>query len=99
MERKLYKGIANPSMMLSILLGIAMVFTPAGKAIIMSGRWFHVKMLLVVVLVVYHVLCKKHMVALEEDRSTKSHVYFRFFNEFPVIILVALAILVVVKPF
>ena len=99
MERKLYKGIANPSMMISVLLGIAIVFTPAGKALISTGGWFHLKMLLVAVLIAYHILCKKHMKAFAEDRNTKSHVYFRFFNEFPVIILIAVVILVIVKPF
>jgi len=99
MERKLYKGIANPSMMLSVILGIAMVFTDTGKALVMSGGWFHVKMLLLAVLIVYHILCQKHMLALAEGRNNKTHVYFRFFNEFPVLILISMVVLVVVKPF
>jgi len=99
MERKLYRGIATPSMMLSILLGIAILFTDVGKALASSGGWFHAKMLLVVLLVGYHILCKRHMSALAEDRCEKSHVYFRWFNEAPVVVLVAIVVLVVVKPF
>ena len=99
MERKLYRGIANPSMMASILLGIALVFTPVGKVLITSGGWFHAKMVFVVLLVIYHILCKRHMLAFAEDRNEKSHVYFRWFNEAPVVALIAIVILVVVKPF
>jgi protoporphyrinogen IX oxidase len=99
MERKLYRGIANPAMMASILLGIAMIFTPVGGALVSSGGWFHAKLLFVVLLVIYHVICKRHMIALAEDRSEKSHVYFRWFNEAPVVAMIAIVILVVVKPF
>ena len=99
MERKLYRGIANPAMMATILLGIAIIFTPVGSALMSTGVWFHIKMLLVAVLVVYHILCKRHLVAFAEDRNDKSHVYFRFFNEAPVLVLIAIVVLVVVKPF
>lgn len=99
MERKLYRGIANPSMMATIALGIAIIFTPQGSANISVGGWFHAKLALVVLLVVYHMLCKKHMRELAEDRCEKSHVYFRWFNEAPVVALIAIVILVVVKPF
>lgn len=99
MERKLYRGIANPAMMASILLGISLLFTPLGVALISSGGWFHAKLVFVVLLVIYHILCKRHMVAFAEDRNEKSHVYFRWFNEAPVVALIAIVILVVVKPF
>jgi len=54
---------------------------------------------IVVLLVIYHLLCKRHLLAFEENRNTKSHLYFRWFNEAPVIALVAIVILAVVKPF
>jgi putative membrane protein len=56
-------------------------------------------MFLVVLLVGYQQLCLFHMKQLAEDRSEKSHVYFRVFNEVPVLFLVAIVILVVVQPF
>lgn len=96
MERKLYRGIANPSMMVSIALGIWLL------ALIpeyLKMGWMHAKLAFVVALVVYHLLCKRHLKALAEDRCDKSHVYFRWFNEVPVIMLVAIVILVVVRPF
>lgn len=96
MERKLYKGIANPSMMATITLGVLMVM---GIPAIASGGWFGAKMLLVVALVLYHIMCKAHMIKLAEGENTKSHIYFRWFNEAPVVILILIAILVIVKPF
>lgn len=96
MERKLYRGIANPSMMASIALGIGMiVLNPA----YLGMGWMQAKLVLVVLLVIYHLLCKRHMIAFAEDRNDKSHIYFRWFNEAPVIALIAIVILVVVKPF
>ena len=99
MERKLYKQIANPAMMASIILGFGMMFTHVGKALATSGAWFIVKLVLVAAIVAYHVMCKKHMLAFAEDRNTKSHKYFRVFNELPVLALISIVILVVVKPF
>ncbi|MEQ9208705.1 MAG: CopD family protein, partial [Pseudomonadales bacterium] len=72
MERKLYRGIANPSMMASIALGIGMI---ALNPVYLSMGWMHAKLTLVTLLVVYHILCKKHLVAFAEDRNTKSHIY------------------------
>ena len=54
---------------------------------------------LVAVLVAYHLWCGKLLIDFKHDRNTKGHVWFRWFNEFPVLILFAVVILVVVKPF
>ncbi|HLS98745.1 MAG: protoporphyrinogen oxidase HemJ [Porticoccaceae bacterium] len=97
MERKLYRGIATPSMFATLVLGGAMAarswdyFSGAG--------WFHAKLALVLALVVYHHLCLYHLKRFRDDTNSKSHVYFRWFNEVPVIMLVGIVILVVVKPF
>ena len=53
---------------------------------------------LVAVLIAYHVWCGKLLADFKHDRNTRSHVWFRWFNEFPVVILVAVVILAVVKP-
>ena len=97
MERKLYRGIANPSMFATVLLGLWIVFM-APEAYVQQ-IWFQLKMFLVVLLVGYQQLCLFHMKQLAEDRSEKCHVYFRVFNEVPVLFLVAIVILVVVQPF
>jgi putative membrane protein len=97
MERKLYRGIANPSMIATVGLGLWLV-SMAPQAYLSQG-WFHVKALLVILLIGYHHMCLAHMKKLATDSSEKTHVYFRFFNEVPVIFMVAIVILVIVKPF
>jgi len=97
MERKLYRGIANPSMIATILLGLWLVWM-APQAYI-GQIWFHLKIALVVLLVIYHHLCLMHMKKLANGQSDKTHIYFRVFNEVPVLFLVLIVILVIVKPF
>lgn len=96
MERKLYRGIMVPSMLAVIGLGIWLMYLIPGY---MSQGWLHAKLALVVLLVGYHHMCLAHMKKLAAGTSAKNHVYFRWFNEVPVIFLLAIVILAVVKPF
>jgi putative membrane protein len=64
-----------------------------------SGGWLHAKLALTALLVVYHVWCGKLMLDFRAGRNRKSHVWFRWFNEAPTLVLFAVVILVVVKPF
>ena len=93
MERKLFWGIMTPGAVLTIVFG---VWLWLGYGI--SGAWLHAKLALVVVLVAYHAWCGKLMLDFRAGRNARSHVWFRWFNEFPVVVLVASVILVVVKP-
>lgn len=94
MERKLYYGIMAPGAVLTIVSGL-WLWLGYG----FSGGWLHAKLALVAVLVAYHLWCGKLLIDFKHDRNGKSHVWFRWFNEFPVLILFAVVILVVVKPF
>jgi putative membrane protein len=94
MERKLFYGIMTPGALLTIVSG-TWLWLGWG----FSGGWLHAKLLLVAVLIGYHLWCGKLMVDFKHDRNRHSHVWFRWFNEFPVLILIAVVILVVVKPF
>lgn len=64
-----------------------------------GGGWMHAKLALVVLLIGYHHGCGALLKKFEQGRNTRSHVWFRWFNELPVIILLLVVILVVVKPF
>ncbi len=94
MERKLYWGIATPGGVLTLVFGLWLWLGWFQGA----GGWLHAKVALVGVLVVYHAWCGKLMLDLRNERNTKSHVWFRWFNEFPLVILVAVVLLVVFKP-
>jgi putative membrane protein len=97
MERKLYRGIMTPSMVLAVALGMWMVID--AWAIYQSQYWLHAKLALIVPLVGYHFYCGHLLQVFKRDENTRSNVFYRWFNEFPVLILVAVVILVVVKPF
>jgi putative membrane protein len=94
MERKLYFGIMTPGAVLTIVFGL-WLWLGFG----FSGGWMHAKLLLVAVLIGYHLWCGKLVADFKRDRNRHSHVWYRWFNEFPVLILIAVVILAVVKPF
>jgi putative membrane protein len=93
MERKLFYGIMTPSAVLTVVFG---VWLWLGYGF--SGTWLHAKLALVVILIIYHYYCGKFVSAFKHDANRHGHVYYRLFNEFPVLILFAVVILVVVKP-
>jgi len=98
MERKLYRGILVPSSILTVALGIWMLVEYAWTAYGHSG-WMHAKLFLVVLLLVYQHLCGRFLRDFRDDRNSRGHVFFRWFNEFPVVLLIAIVILVIVRPF
>ncbi|KAB7623039.1 protoporphyrinogen oxidase HemJ [Alkalilimnicola sp. S0819] len=98
MERKLYRGIMTPSAILAVGLGLWMLALPAGQAWLGMG-WLHAKLTLVVLLIGYHWWCGRLLVAFREDRNRHSHRWYRWFNEAPVLVLIAVVLLVVLKPF
>ena len=96
MERKLYRGIMTPSMIAVIVLGAWLLYlSPQWLAM----GWMHVKLLLVVLLVAYHHVCLIYLKQLAGNRCRCSHVFFRWFNEMPVIALLMIVLLAVLKPF
>ena len=95
MERKLLKGIGTPSMIATLFLGMWMM--GKGWEYYSNSAWFLIKMPLVALLVIYHFMCAGHFKRFLNDANTKSHVYFRWFNEVPVVLLIAICILVIVK--
>lgn len=97
MERKLYGSIMTPSMVLTLAFGVGMLFTDSGRGWTGMG-WMHLKWGLVAALVGYHVWCGQILRTFERDANTRSHVWFRVFNEVPTVLLIAVVLLVVLKP-
>ena len=64
-----------------------------------TGGWLHVKTALVALLVIYHWHCGRLLKSFQSGNNAKSHVWFRFYNEMPVLVLFAVVFLVVLKPF
>lgn len=96
MERKLFLGIMTPSAVLAIASGIwALYLLPA----YLFTPWMALKLILVGLLIFYHIWCGLLLKRFKEGRNTHSHVWYRWFNEAPVLALVAIVILVVTKPF
>ncbi len=95
MERKLYRFI-TPFMFLTIGFGIALASL---NWVYYSGAiWFHIKVALVALLVIYHFYCGRCIRLLERNPESRSHVFYRVFNELPVLILFAAVLLAVLKP-
>jgi protoporphyrinogen IX oxidase len=93
MARKLYRFM-GPLALLALGFGLWLWL---GYGI--SGKWMHAKLALVVLLIGYHHACGSLLKKFEFGKNTRSHVWFRWFNEVPVIILLLIVVLVVVKPF
>lgn len=98
MERKLYRGIGTPSILAVWLLGGWLVSFQWDY--LKTQGWFHAKLTLVFLLTGYHHMCGAYIKKFaRDDFQPPSHVFFRWFNEVPVFFLVAIVILVVVRPF
>jgi putative membrane protein len=93
MEQKLYRFML-PLAVLALGFGL-WLWLGYGT----SGKWMHPKLTLVLGLIAYHWYCGKIMRDLKTGKNKRSHIWFRLFNEVPVLILTAVVILVVVKPF
>ena len=94
MERKLFFGIMTPGALLTIAFGL-WLWLGYG----FYGGWLHVKMALVAVLVAYHAYCAKLMMDFKHDRNLHGHVFYRWLNELPVVLLIAIILLVELQPF
>ena len=97
MERKLYRVIMNPAMVLTLVFGIWLAAMEWEA--LRGATWFHIKVVLVLLLLLFHGLCGRYVRAFAGGDGRRGERFFRMFNEFPTLILVAVVILVVVKPF
>jgi putative membrane protein len=97
MERKLFWGIMTPGAVLTIASGLWLWLGWLGAG--PGPRWLHAKVVWVALLAGFHVWCWRLLRDFAAERNTKSHAWFRWFNEVPTIALFAIVLLVVLKPF
>ena len=95
MERRLLKGIINPAMILTWLLGLYMVW--AGHWY--SAGWFQAKFVLVLVMSGIHGFFTRCVRDFANDRNTRSQKFYRIINEVPTVLMICIVMLVIVKPF
>lgn len=98
MERKLFFGIMTPGAILTFVFGF-WILLMNGWASYSGELWLHAKLACLLLLLIYHIYCGKFLMAFKNDRNKHSHIWYRWFNEIPVVFLVAIVILAVVRPF
>jgi putative membrane protein len=94
MERRLYRGIMTPAMVLTLVTGVWMWL---GYGV--SGGWLYAKLLVVALLIAFHEYLGVQLRAFAGDENRHSHKFYRWVNEVPLVLLAAIVVLVVVKPF
>lgn len=95
MERRLLKGIINPAMTLTWILGLYLAWSVYG----FKGGWLHAKLLLVFIMSGIHGYLVGRVRAFAEDRNDKPARFYRIINEVPAVLMALIVILVIVKPF
>ncbi|MBM2830797.1 MAG: hypothetical protein HW411_1587 [Gammaproteobacteria bacterium] len=98
MERKLFFAIMTPGGVLTIIFGLWILFAN-GWAAYAGTLWMHIKLTCILILIAYHIYCGKLLIDFKRDRNKHSHVWYRWFNEIPVVFLFIIVILAVVRPF
>lgn len=98
MERKLYYGIMTPGAVLTLVFGLWMLIIK-GWSTYAGILWLHIKLVCVMLLVFYHIYCGKLLLDFKHDRNRHSHIWYRWFNEIPVVFLLIIVILAVARPF
>ncbi len=93
MERKLFYGIMTPGALLTVVFGL-WLWLGYG----LGGVWLQIKLVLVSILIAYHIYCGKLLTDFKHDRNRHGHEFYRWLNEFPMLILVTVVVLAVVKP-
>jgi protoporphyrinogen IX oxidase len=97
-EQRLMRIIVNPSMILSWIFGLWLIGTLAAAGVPLSG-WLHAKLLLVAILTALHIMLSRWRKAFLRGENTRSSKFYRIVNEIPSFAIIAIVILVIVKPF
>lgn len=99
MERKLLRLIINPAMIASWLFGGMLLWYYIENDMFKTAGWLHTKVSLLVLMQIVHAMLARHRRQFAQDRNTKSARYYRWLNEAPTVLMIAIVILVIVQPF
>ena len=97
MERKLLRGIINPSMIVTLILG-GILLGHLDRDIWLES-WLHLKLVFVIILLVYHGLMSRWRRDFEGDKNERSAKFYRWMNEVPAVLMSGIVIFIIVKPF
>jgi putative membrane protein len=97
MERRLLRAIMDPAMTAAIVFGVLLVVIRSPG--IWQEGWWHAKLALILVMVALHVTFARWQKAFAEDRNTRPARFYRMINEAPTLVMIAIVLLAVVKPF
>lgn len=97
MERRLLYFV-TPFAILTLVFGVILIYM-YGSQWFAQSHWLHAKLALVILLYFYHGYCFKILRQFKTDTNQRSHKFYRIFNEAPVLILLAIILLAVTKPF
>lgn len=97
MERRLLKAIINPAAIVMVLFGVLMLY--ANPQVAVGSGWIHAKFLLVFFMFGCHGMFSKWRKQFASDTNTRSHKFYRVWNEIPTILMIVIIILAIVKPF
>ncbi len=98
MERRLMAAIMTPAMLVSWALGLGLIAL-LGLEVFHDAYWLWAKVALVIVLTATHLLMIRHLRDFARDRNSHSARYFRILNEVPTVLMIAIVVMVIVRPF
>ena len=96
MEKRLYIYIMRPAMLLSWIFGIALIYINGLD--VLTNLWMQLKLLLVIILSIYHEYLGKCLNHLKNRTNTKTSKYYRYLNEVPTLLLILIIFIVIIKP-
>ena len=96
MEKRLYIYIMRPAMLFSWIFGIALIYINGLD--VLTNLWMQLKLLLVIILSIYHEYLGKCLNHLKNRTNTKTSKYYRYLNEVPTLLLILIIFIVIIKP-
>ncbi len=96
MEKRLYIYIMRPAMLFSWIFGIALIYLNGLDVV--TNLWMQLKLLLVIILSIYHEYLGKCLNHLKNRTNTKTSKYYRYLNEVPTVLLILIVFIVIIKP-